>query len=142
MIKSRAASVEAFADCAQQYIVAEWFYEEIDCSRLHSSYGCWNISATGNKDDRHFGALLRDGPLQFEAVEVGECEIKDETTRDERARSSEKFTSRLEGFRLPTLAPNQSFQRFPNGDVIVHDEDNRRDARNRRMHHSMGKCLR
>src|ERR1039458_3446904 len=39
-------------DRLQQFLVAEGFGKELDCPRLHSADRRWNISVTGNEDDR------------------------------------------------------------------------------------------
>jgi hypothetical protein len=45
----------------------------------------WDISAAGNNDNRHLGALLRDYLLQFKSVQVWEREIEDEASGREAA---------------------------------------------------------
>ena len=60
--------------------------QELDGSRLHRLNGHGYIAVAGDEDDRHVGAL-RELPLQLEAVEARQADIKQQTTRNTHARS-------------------------------------------------------
>jgi hypothetical protein len=69
-----------------EYIVSQGFCQELDGPRFHRRHGHRYIAVSGDEDDRQVRAL-RELPLELEAVQPGEGDIKQQTTRNTHARA-------------------------------------------------------
>ena len=77
---------------------------------------------TGDEDDWHVDVFNRQLLLQFKTVQARKRKVKDKTAGDVFSRVVEEFLRGREGLRLPVLIPDQQFQRFAHGHVIVNNE--------------------
>src|SRR5215469_14542475 len=64
----------------QEFVVAEWFGQKIEGSRLDGAHARWDVAVAGDKDDRRV-ISLRQLSLQIQAVDVGKFDIEDQAGR-------------------------------------------------------------
>src|SRR5580700_9291267 len=83
------------------------------------------IACTGDEDDWHSDVFSYKLFLQFKAVQARKREVEYKTARDALSRMVEKFLCGGERLRLPVLIPDQQFQGFAHGNIIVNNEHDR-----------------
>ena len=127
-MKGGATPLDGTANGLQQHIVVERLGQELDGSSLHRLHAHRHVTMAGDEDDRHIrslGELL----LQLETVEPWKRYVEHQATRNSGANARQEFRRRGERFGLPACGADEQLQRFAHGDVVINDEDNRRDVR-------------
>src|SRR5215467_6617389 len=129
--QSEATSFKGTLDRRQQYFVIEWLGQELDSATLHRFHGLGYVTVARDEDDRNFRPFDSHSFLQFQAIETGKREVKDQTARNQGAAVIEKFLCGFEGLRLPAFVLDQQFQGLAHRDVIINDKYDRGWRRHR-----------
>lgn len=124
MVQNNTTSFEGLMDSADQYIVAEWFRQEFNSSRLHSLHCLRHITVASDEDNRHVGSFGSDALLQFEAIDSWKCNVEDETAWYGDLGMVEECSCRSEYLWLPAFVADQKLQRFANRNIVVDNEHN------------------
>jgi len=112
--------------------------EQIHGPGLHGLDARWDVGVAGDEDDRQPAARGRQHLLQLDPGQARHPHVQHEAARAGVLGVREELPSR--GERLDQVAgrPQQSSQALPDGEVVIHDEDERRDSRHRAPSASTG----
>src|SRR5258708_18022711 len=99
------------ANGIEQVVVAEWFCEEFNRSRLHRSNTHWNIPVTRNKDDRDTNVSRGELALKIEAAQSTKSDVQHEATGRIWRFLLQEALSRVKALNLQTYAADEKLER-------------------------------
>jgi hypothetical protein len=93
----------------EQSSVAVWFFQEVDCARLHRANRRLSISLAGHDNDCEVASYLEKLALDIQSAHAGQADIQQDTPSLERLGCRQKYVRMVERHRLKISRTQQPF---------------------------------
>src|SRR4029077_8168963 len=90
--------IDCMIDGFQQFLVAEWLRQKLDCPGFHRPNRHCDVPVAGDEDDRNADTPLNQDRLKIEATTVRQTNIQDQARRRIQSGVVEELLRRSIGF--------------------------------------------
>src|SRR2546427_5252854 len=97
LLARHTVAVQSLVDRIQQVLVPEGLGKELHRTGFHGLHRHWNVSMTGDKDDRNPDARVNQLVLKVQTVHSRESYVQNQATRSVRPLATEEFLRRPKG---------------------------------------------